>query len=341
MNRLATLGIVLAALVLVPAALVKAQAPAAAPGPRPAAAPAAAAVNPEEKAVRDALAAYVAAYNSRDAAKVAAAFAPEAALVDTAGDATRGVEAIGSEFAAAFEQPTTYTLENTVDQLRFITPDVAQVEGTSRLVSPREATISTRFVILLARQANAWKIIEVRDYPGMADDVQPYERLKELEWMVGDWSDESENASIQSNVRWGEGKAYLVRTYTAQVADEKPSSGMMVIGWDPLTGQITSWVFNSDGGHGTGRWARSGDNQWVVKADGTTRDGSPNSVTQIITLVNKDAVKTSSIDRIIAGEIAPDIEDVIMVRKAPAPGAAPAPAPAPAPATAPAAAPAR
>jgi hypothetical protein len=35
---------------------------------------------------------------------------------------------------------------------------VAQAEGISRLVSPREATIANRFVALLARQRDAWKI---------------------------------------------------------------------------------------------------------------------------------------------------------------------------------------
>ena len=46
---------------------------------------------------------------------------------------------------------------------------------------------------------------------------------------------------------------------------------------------------------------------------------------------NKDSVKTSSIDRIIGGEIAPDIADVVMVRKPPQPSGTPSqPATAPA-----------
>jgi hypothetical protein len=36
-------------------------------------------------------------------------------------------------------------------------------------------------------------------------------------------------------------------------------------------------------------------------------------------MINKDAIRTSSIDRIVGGEIAGDVEDVIMVRKPPAP----------------------
>jgi hypothetical protein len=100
----------------------------------------------------------------------------------------------------------------------------------------------------------------------------------------------------------------------------------MFIGWDPQSGQIKSWLFNSEGGHGEGMWNRTGDNEWVIKATGVLRDGRPTSATQIQTMVNKDSVKVSSIDRIIGGVVAPDITDVIMVRKPPQPrGTAPAP----------------
>ena len=116
-------------------------------------------------------------------------------------------------------------------------------------------------------------------------------------------------------------RAILIRTYSIEIQGEKSSSGTMFIGWDPQSGQIKSWVFDSNGGHGEGLWTRTGENEWVVKAQGVLRDGRPNSATQIHTILNKDSVKTSSIDRIIGGEVAPDITDVVMVRKAPAPGA--------------------
>jgi hypothetical protein len=38
-----------------------------------------------------------------------------------------------------------------------------------------------------------------------------------------------------------------------------------------------------------------------------------------VDVVSKDAVKTKSLDRIIGGQVAPDIEEVLMVRKPPEP----------------------
>jgi uncharacterized protein (TIGR02246 family) len=274
-----------------------------------------------ENAVREIVAAYVAAYNQKDAAKLAELFTPDGTLIDPANIATRGQEAIAEEFADAFTERSSYSLHAKVERIRLITPDVAQAEGIARLVSPKDPTIANQFVLLLARQGHAWRIAEIREYAAPVRSVSPYERLKELEWMVGEWVDESEDAQITTSVRWGPGKGYLVRDYSVQVQGEPETSGLMIIAWDPQTDQIKSWIFNADGSRGEGSWTRVTDNQWVVKARGTTDDGQATSATQVISLVNKDAIKTSSIDRIIGGEIARDIEDVIMVRKPQAPGA--------------------
>ena len=187
-----------------------------------------------------------------------------------------------------------------------------------------------RFTALLVRRDGKWKIAEIREHAAPPADVSPYERLRDLEWMVGDWVDESDNSRVQSSVRWADNQSYLVRTYKIEMPGEKGSSGTMFIGWDPQSGQIKSWLFDSNGGHGEGLWTRTGDKEWVVKAQGVLRDGRPTSATQIHTIINKDSVKTSSIDRIIGGQVAPDIVDVVMVRKAPAAGRGRAPAAKPA-----------
>jgi len=291
-----------------------------------AAVPAASAMTVDEKSLRHTLGAYVAAYNQKDAAKLVEFFTPDGTLIDSDNVATRGREAIAQEFSDAFAQPSTYTLEGKVERIHMITPDVAQVEGVSRLVSPKEATIANHFVALLARQGDAWKLVEIRDYPESGTSVTPYERLKELEWMVGDWVDETEGAQVSSTVQWGQGKGYLVRNYSAQIKGGPATSGLIIIAWDPQTEQIKSWIFSADGSRGEGSWTRAEDNQWVVKVHGSTGDGRPNSATQILSMVNKDAVRTKAIDRIVGGEIAPDVEEIIMVRKPPAPSTATTPA---------------
>ena len=137
--------------------------------------------------------------------------------------------------------------------------------------------------------------------------------------MVGHWVDESGNNKVEADVKWAENNSYLVRTYTAHMQGEKPTSGTQFIGWDPQSGQIKSWNFDSEGGHGEALWTRTSDTEWVVKAQGVLRDGRPTSATQFHTILNKDSVRTNSTERIIGGQVAPDIVDVVMVRKPPQP----------------------
>src|SRR5262249_30308071 len=94
--------------------------------------------------------------------------------------------------------------------------------------------------------------------------------------------------------------------------------GSQRIGWDPLTRQIKSWVFDSEGGHGEGLWSRDGD-RWVVKATGVRADGKVVSTTNIITYVNKDKALWASVDRGLGGDALPDVEEFALVRKPPKP----------------------
>ncbi|WP_165222096.1 YybH family protein [Aquisphaera insulae] len=315
-------------------------APAAAAASAPAAAPAAAAApafTPEQKAVADALGSFVKAYNSGDTKALAAFFADDLVLIDPEGVQTRGKAAIGEMYATAFRDNAGLKLEAQAGEIRFITPDVARVEGESRVSSPNgDAAEFNRFAALLVRKAGAWQAAEIREFAAPAEDIPSYDRLRELEWMVGHWVDDGGDVKVEADVDWADNASFLVRTYRVQIAGENASSGTMFIGWDPQSGQIKSWNFDSEGGHGEGLWTKTSDKEWVVKATGVLRDGRPSSSTQIHTILNKDSVKTDSIDRIIGGQIAPDITDVVMVRKAPEPGE-PAGAAAPAPAAAPAA----
>jgi uncharacterized protein (TIGR02246 family) len=278
---------------------------------------------PEEKAVLDGVAAFAKAFEAANAAAIADLFLDESMIVSPDGNAVRGKAAVAGMYGAAFKENPGLKLETNVQDIRFVTPELARVEGKTKLSSRNgDAAEFTGFSALLVRRDGNWRIAELHEYAAPAADVTPYERLKELAWMVGEWVEEGDKAKSQSSIRWADNQSYLIRTYSIEPQGEKPSSGTMFIGWDPQSGQIKSWLFNSEGGHGEGLWNRTGDSEWVIKATGVLRDGRPTSATQIQTAVNKDTVKVSSIDRIIGGVVAPDITDVIMVRKPPQPGGA-------------------
>jgi uncharacterized protein (TIGR02246 family) len=290
------------------------------------------AASAEEKPIRDLVDAFAKAYNKPDLKALEGCFTDEANVVDSAGESTRGKSDIVEMYASSLEDNPDLHVEPKLREIRFLTPDVARVEGQTRLTTEKgEASEYTRFSSLVIKKNGKWLVAEIREYPAPVEDISSYDRLNELEWMVGDWVDESESVKATSTVRWTDNKSFLIRTYRLEVKGESATSGTVFIGWDPKSGQIKSWLFESNGGHGEGLWTRTGENEWVVKAQGVLRDGRPASATQIHTILNNDSFKTSSIDRIIGGQIEPDIVDVLMVRKPPQPGGAqsrPATAPA-------------
>lgn len=279
--------------------------------------------NPQEKPIRDLLATFVKAYTDANVAAITEVFSDDALVVDTAGNEVKGKKAIGEMYGNSLQESPGLRLESELKDIRFITPDVARAEGRSRITTPNgDASEYNRYSTLVVSRGGRWHVAEIREYPLPPEDVPNSERLKELGWMVGDWVDESGENKVTSNIRWTDNKSYLIRNYHVEIQGHKATSGIMLIGWDPQTAQIKSWVFDSEGGHGEGLWTRTDDSTWVVKAQGVLRDGRPTSATQIHQTVNKDSVKTSSIDRIIGGQIAPDILDIMMIRKPPKPDAA-------------------
>lgn len=281
----------------------------------------------DEKPVRALLASFSTNYNAAKAEDLVALFTDDGALVNGEGEVLRGRAEILAHYKAAFAQEHIAQLQGNAHSMRFLTPDVAQIDGEFGLYggksSEGDPVQTGRFSVLAVRKGGQWKLAEVRDYPDPAPEPESnYHRLSALEWMVGDWIDESENIKSTSSIRWAENKNFLVRTYAVHIAGESAMSGTQWIGWDPQTGQIKSWVFDSEGGHGTGLWTQKSPGHWTIKNTGTLRDGRATSSTQVINVVNKDAVRLSATDRVTDGQSAADIGEVIMVRKPPAPAAA-------------------
>ncbi len=160
--------------------------------------------SPEQKAVVDGVNAFSALYSTANAEGLAELFIDDASIVDPDGNETRGRAAVAEMYATAFQENPGLKVNSKVDEVRFLTPDVARVRGESQLSSAAgDASEFTKFDALLVRRDGKWKIAEIRESAAPPADVTPYERLKDLEWMVGDWVDESDNNRVQSSVRLG------------------------------------------------------------------------------------------------------------------------------------------
>lgn len=220
-------------------------------------------------------------------------------------------------YTARFAESTGDKLGSKLDSVRVLAPGVARISGIWEY-TPASGTSTTtgHFSAMMVKREGKWLFAGIEEQP--EKDSSHYQRLKELEWLVGDWVQESEGAVVSSTFNWSDNQNFLVRSFDVRVAGKPALTGTQRIGWDPLTKQFKSWVFDDQGGYGEGLWTRAGD-QWVIKATGVRADGRTATATQVLTYINKDTMSWKSIDRTRGDQIVDDIEEVIMVKKPPQP----------------------
>lgn len=270
-----------------------------------------------ENAIRAADDAYLRAYNAGNAEAIANLFTEDAEVVAHEGQTIRGRKAIAELFASIFEEGRGNKLALRVDTLRFLGPDVAIESGESTLTPADGGQPELgRFTAILVKQDGQWLQSHVREDPEPA--ISHHDRLKELEWMVGEWVEESQFAVIFTKCRWSEDQNYLLREFTIQVDGKPEMKGTQRIGWDAAHEQFRSWRFDSDGGFSEGLWTR-GEKDWFVKATGTSADGRRETSTLILTAVDKNTVRCKLVARTIGGELLPDIDELTLVKRPPQP----------------------
>ena len=261
----------------------------------------------------------VKAFNAGDAAAIAALFVESGELVDDAGTVHSGRAAITSLFKRFFEKYPKAALELAVTDVRPVGEAIAVEEGERRITTASGESAQVRYSIVRSKQGDRWPITSYREF---ADDPLPTpgEVLQGLGWLVGDWVDESPEGRTAISFRWSDDGNFLLGDYTMSAAGAAESTSTQRIGWDPVTGQLRSWTFDSDGGFTEGRWDAT-DEGWVVKSEATLPDGTTGSATLEIAVKDQDHFVIRGDDRIVGGAEAPDFE-VTITRRPPQPGAA-------------------
>jgi uncharacterized protein (TIGR02246 family) len=271
----------------------------------------------DARTLGDLVIAFERAFAAGDSRTLASMFTEDAQVADDSG-ATIGRPAIETRFQNYFAANPGIKIRLTVDSLRFLGPDVANEEGRAVVTpgTPGAASETTRYSVIYLRQGGRWLQSSVRDYA--AETAVP-DRLKELEWLVGDWVNESSESVVTTNCRWSDDRHYLLRDFAVTVQGKPVIKGSQRVGWDPAKKQIRSWVFDSDGGFSEGYWSRLGE-QWMIKSHGVNHDGKDVSATFTITRLAPGRLHWRTTDRSRGGEAISGSDEYTMVRRPPQPG---------------------
>jgi uncharacterized protein (TIGR02246 family) len=268
----------------------------------------------DEAAIRTAVESYVAAFNRSDAKGLAELWSPEAVYMNPISEEqVTGRDAIEQQFSAIFAEAKGAKLEATTHSVKFVSPNVAVEHGTAKVIHADQEPVESDYTAVYVKRDGQWLLDRVTEEDRPVD-ASHYEQLKDLEWMIGNWVDEDEDARIETTCHWARNQNFMVRWFAVSVRDRVDMAGVQIIGWDPSTQQIRSWVFDSDGGFGEATW-RKKDQSWYVHAKGTLSDGRKASSVNIITYVDENTFTFQSVDRQTDGELLPNVDEVVVVRK--------------------------
>ncbi len=269
----------------------------------------------DEAAIRKNDQAYIDAYNRHDAKAIAALWSPDAVYTETSsGKPAIGREAIEKVFSSTLADLRDAKLEIDAKSIKFVSPNVAIENGTARILRPKTDPDESNYSAVLVKRDGKWLLDRVAEEESPSPPPSNYEHLKELEWMIGSWIDQDDDATIQTDCEWTKNKNFMTRSFAMVVRDQVNMSGMQIIGWDPAAKQIRSWVFDSDGGFSEGKWTRKGD-RWLIHQAGTLPDGGKSSAVNVIKRIDNNSFTWQSVERSANGEMLPQVDEVLITRK--------------------------
>lgn len=274
----------------------------------------------EAAAIRHRIDEYVAVYNQHDGQALANLWADDAVYLNRdSGESIQGRDAIAAMFDDMFQAGDADRLSVTVESIRLVTPDVAIEDGKAELAAADGKSVHSAYTAVHVKKDGAWYLTSVREteLPAAAEadaEQQQSHPLDQLAWMVGQWIDQDEQAAVRTTCDWAKNGHFLTSNFEVSIDGAVALEGTQVIGWDPATQTIRSWMFDSEGGFGEGVWSRDG-NQWIVDARSTQADGSQAASTNVYTVLDDNTFTWRSADRRIDGRPQPDVEEVPVYRQ--------------------------
>jgi len=261
---------------------------------------------------------FVDAFNAADATAMSALFTEQAQITSDEEENIQGRAAIEEYYKDIFSRDDRPLAALEAQDVHAIAPGVILERGVIHLTNKSNKAIrSHRYQTVHVRQPDGkWLIANVHDQG--ADIAPAPDKLRALEWMVGDWTLQRDEMTLSLHFHWDEGASFLIGDISAAaIGAGKATHITYRIGWNPQTEKFVSWSFDSRGGYSTARWSATGKNEWLLHSDGVTSAGEiVRSTQKIIRNENGEGYHWIVRDHVIGDNAQPDL-DLSVVKQPP------------------------
>ena len=267
----------------------------------------------DEIAIRKAIESYVETYNRGDASAAASHWSRDGSYLTQTGEYAKGPDKIRAALDKFFAENKGIQVKAAPFDVQRQSADRATAKGFATFQRPGEENDEVLFTATYVKEKGAWKLLTVKEEESSVP-LDTVAKLGELEWLIGDWVDQDENASVETTFRWAKDYAFINGTFRVTVGDQVDLEGTQVIGWDPVAKKIRSWIFDSKAGVGEGEWSREA-NRWTVNVKSVLGTGQKASSMNIYTYLDPNSFTWQSVSRAVDGELLPDSDEVTVVRE--------------------------
>jgi len=259
----------------------------------------------DEAGLRKAVDAYGAALQAGDIEAIKAFWSPDADYVDEEGKKIKGRDAILNLYRDNIAEIKASKVVVKIKNLRFLTPDVAVMDGVVETTAKDGDTDVDNFSTVWTRSSGKWVMSSARNLPETSEEMA--ERgLTEIKWLIGDWVAESGALKINLKIRSALGNKFLHMEFAIQSANQK-FDVVQFLGWDPTQGAVRTWTFDSRGGFGEGVWERTA-SVWQGETEAVMPTGQISTAVTFLRMAGPDSFVWQATEREVDGQPIPDNE---------------------------------
>ncbi len=251
---------------------------------------------------------YVARFNSRDFDALAKLLRNDVAYHDDSTDVSGSAAFVEGLRKVTSEEPS-LKLSIEIQEVKLDGDAVAFAAGTASMASDNTPSESSRFEVEFGKEADAWKVVSISETSGASASANA---LESLTWLIGSWQD-SHDPTLQTTVRFVSGNQFLQRTVERRTDTETTQIATEMIGYDPQSHRVRSWLFFADGSFGSGTWQGESDH-CKIHLRQTLVDGSTATGTYVVRPTSADSMTIQLISRVVNGELQPTGQPTSLTR---------------------------
>ncbi|MGB1929841.1 MAG: YybH family protein [Mariniblastus sp.] len=268
----------------------------------------------DRRSIEAVISSYESAFNTKNIETLVSHWSAEGVYASPISGTTTGRAAMRQQFEVLFAGSPSINISLETDSIKFISPNVALEQGRATVFTKDGQTSQSDYDVVFVKQKDKWLIDRVSETEPETVNSS-YAELKRLEWLIGQWTATAPGHRIEYTCQWTVNQNFISRKFTVTDASNKTiASGLQMIGWDTNAKLIRSWLFDSDGGLIRGTW-HPGENQWTVQSVASFADGGSGSFSGVFDLHENGEHSWKKINRVIDGQLMPNIESIRSRRK--------------------------